>query len=245
MNNCTVKDCENIVVAKGLCKKHYYRLRNTGSLETKRDTTIWKSSEGTCEFSGCKNKRKSSGLCNTHYKQKLKYGKPGSTLQSNKGTCSIEGCENKAHSKGMCRTHYIRTLKYGDPSILIKGHNTGNCFVCNERVATAKGMCGRCYHNWKVSSDQVFAEKMAARNHRRRAVKNGSASEKYTKSMVIEEKGETCALCGENIDLRLAYPNPKSFTIDHIVPISKGGSDTMGNVQPAHFGCNSSKRNRV
>ena len=47
-----------------------------------------------------------------------------------------------------------------------------------------------------------------------------------------------CALCGLPINYELKHPNPWSFTIDHIIPISKGGTTDEGNLQPAHFKCN-------
>lgn len=33
-------------------------------------------------------------------------------------------------------------------------------------------------------------------------------------------------------------PHPKAPTIDHILPISKGGQDVHANIQLAHFECN-------
>lgn len=245
MKICSVDGCENEVIAKSLCRNHYYRLKRTGKLETKRDTSTWKSSEGTCEFPGCKNRRKSCGLCNTHYKQKLKYGKPGSTLSKNKGeVCKVEGCNKKAHSLEMCRNHYIQNLRHGDPTILLKGHNIGNCFVCNDRKATSKGMCKRCYVRWKVTWDEEFRLKQGLRNNRRRAARVNAPSEKYTRAQVLEKTNGKCALCGEMIDLSVEFPNPLCFTYDHILPVSKGGSNLLENVQAAHFGCNSHKRDK-
>jgi 5-methylcytosine-specific restriction endonuclease McrA len=50
-----------------------------------------------------------------------------------------------------------------------------------------------------------------------------------------------CALCGELIDYSLRHPDPGCFTIDHIVPIARGGEDVYENVQPSHFRCNRAK----
>ncbi|WP_159107502.1 HNH endonuclease [Streptomyces rubrogriseus] len=56
--------------------------------------------------------------------------------------------------------------------------------------------------------------------------------------------GWTCQLCHEPIDRAIAWPHPKSPSIDHIVPLSRGGAHALSNVQSAHLGCNSSKRDR-
>ena len=52
-----------------------------------------------------------------------------------------------------------------------------------------------------------------------------------------------CGICGELIDLRLKYPNEMSFSIDHIVPRSLGGSHSAKNLQAAHLSCNSRRGN--
>jgi 5-methylcytosine-specific restriction endonuclease McrA len=44
--------------------------------------------------------------------------------------------------------------------------------------------------------------------------------------------------------MTVKVPEPLAPTIDHIVPVSKGGDDTRANVQLAHFRCNSVKGNR-
>jgi len=50
-------------------------------------------------------------------------------------------------------------------------------------------------------------------------------------------KGKPCALCGLPI-------NRDDFSIDHIVPRSKGGTNRLINLQPAHIECNSRKADR-
>ncbi len=41
------------------------------------------------------------------------------------------------------------------------------------------------------------------------------------------------------------HPDPKSASIDHIIPISRGGGDVKANVQLTHFSCNIAKNNRA
>lgn len=82
------------------------------------------------------------------------------------------------------------------------------------------------------------------KNRRRRAAKRGGASEPYTLAEVAVRDDFRCGLCGDSVPMTVRVPDPLAPTIDHIVPISKGGDDTRANVQLAHFRCNSVKGNR-
>ncbi|WP_353526874.1 HNH endonuclease [Amycolatopsis kentuckyensis] len=79
------------------------------------------------------------------------------------------------------------------------------------------------------------------KNRKRRALKAGARHEAYTTAEIAERDKFTCQLCGMPVDMGLKYPDTRSPSIDHIVAIANGGDDTPGNVQLAHFGCNSSK----
>lgn len=245
---CSVDGCDEFVVGRGLCNKHYYRLKRTGKLETKRDVEsfVYKSEIDKCTFDGCNNKVKAAGLCSNHYKQKLKYGKPGSTLGKTGGECSIEGCDKPVHSKGMCLVHYQKQRKYGNPLEVRQQESSEFCTDCGKKIKSSSlGRCRKCYYKYKVSTDEEYAHKMNQRNHRRRTAILGVKSEKYTKTDVFEKTNGVCHICGEVIDMTIKSPNKRSFSIDHVIPVSLGGDDILENVMPAHRGCNSSKSNKI
>ena len=51
-----------------------------------------------------------------------------------------------------------------------------------------------------------------------------------------------CALCGADIDYTAKPLTRWSFSADHVVPLREGGDPySPGNLQPAHYGCNSRK----
>jgi len=54
-----------------------------------------------------------------------------------------------------------------------------------------------------------------------------------------------CGICGRPIDYLLPHDDPMSFTVDHIIPLAKGGADRIDNKQAAHRTCNSTKRART
>tara|TARA_Y100001980_G_C14331142_1_gene148457 strand:- start:56 stop:598 length:543 start_codon:yes stop_codon:yes gene_type:complete len=57
---------------------------------------------------------------------------------------------------------------------------------------------------------------------------------------------ETCPMCKrrwENIPLLKGRKSP--ITMDHIIPISKGGTNLIENVQPLCYSCNSKKSNKM
>ena len=55
-----------------------------------------------------------------------------------------------------------------------------------------------------------------------------------------------CALCGEPIDYTITDRlHPRAFVVDHIIPLARGGTDTLDNKQAAHRECNAKKAARL
>lgn len=83
-------------------------------------------------------------------------------------------------------------------------------------------------------------------DHRKRARKYGVPYKPgITLAKLIERDGNMCQICGgqcDTTDRRYGFSGPLYPSIDHIKPMSKGGSHTWDNVQLAHVICNSYKR---
>ncbi len=78
---------------------------------------------------------------------------------------------------------------------------------------------------------------------RRRANRFNNGFEYYKESEVLELYGDSCHIC--NIKIDLSAPRlpgldgwENGLHIDHLVPLSKGGPDTLDNVRPSHGSCN-------
>lgn len=62
---------------------------------------------------------------------------------------------------------------------------------------------------------------------------------------LIRRGDRDCPECGEEIDLSLEYPHPMYRTIDHIIPLAKGGKHILSNCQLMHYQCNAAKGVRL
>ncbi len=98
------------------------------------------------------------------------------------------------------------------------------------RIATKK---------WNVANP----EKRQINKRKYRASKRGNVHAPYTDISIFERDSWMCGICGTKINKRLKWPTPRSKSIDHIIPISKGGVDAPVNLQASHLRCNISKSN--
>ena len=73
---------------------------------------------------------------------------------------------------------------------------------------------------------------------RRRKYIANATIEKFSSIEIYERDGWICQICHTRVDKRLTYPSPMSKSLDHIIPVSLGGSHERRNVQLAHLGCN-------
>lgn len=119
-----------------------------------------------------------------------------------------------------------------------------NCRLCGRRKAAedfvnSKGKessaCKACRR--KKAQEHVRAyyrrlppDKRHELTHRKRAEAYGVAHVPYSRTAILARWGHTCAYCPA-----------LAKHLDHVVPLSRGGTDTEDNIVPACAPCNLSK----
>ena len=82
-------------------------------------------------------------------------------------------------------------------------------------------------------------------SQRRRARMQTQEIEIFSDLEIFERDGWICQICFDVIDPEIKLPDVMCVSLDHIMPISRGGSHTRINVQAAHLKCNTKKANVV
>lgn len=92
--------------------------------------------------------------------------------------------------------------------------------------------------NWRVRNP----DKANAISAKKRALKRRDDAELILPSAVFERDGWLCGICRCKVNSTLRYPNPLSASVDHIMPLSRGGEHSYRNVQCSHLVCNLRKQ---
>jgi len=102
-------------------------------------------------------------------------------------------------------------------------------------VRFCSDFCRKAFFTNKPCSPKKFYSKRRRREYRR-----GDKIDRYE---VFEHYDWICNICGSKIDKSLKFPNKRAATLDHLIPLSKGGRHVWENVAPAHADCNEDKGN--
>jgi hypothetical protein len=88
---------------------------------------------------------------------------------------------------------------------------------------------------WRNRNPEKFLEQMALHQSKRRAWKLGNDSRRVTRTewrRILRRARGRCFYCGEQ---------QARLTMDHVVPLARGGRHAIGNLAPACLRCNQSK----
>ena len=116
------------------------------------------------------------------------------------------------------------------------------------RLAGQRRPCKQCGVEFAPSREQSRYCSDRCQNryrHLNRTRKDAYRGELINLADVFKRDAGECQLCGAPVDLSIRWPDPMSASLDHVVPMSQGGPHTLTNVQLAHLGCNSRKRDRT
>ena len=91
---------------------------------------------------------------------------------------------------------------------------------------------------------------MRIKNDRRvRRMRTRRHDNDITLEMLFKKDNGVCYLCGDVCDWSAVDAEGNALneypSIDHVRPISKGGTHTWDNVKLAHRGCNTAKRDHI
>lgn len=147
--------------------------------------------------------------------------------------CCSRLCQSKL-------TGSITRSRYGGTGRMYDCRYCGKHF--RPRHPSYRTYCSRdCYYDELAVKR---GEKPPAVDRPRDVFGSGRHTSKAVRLSVFERDGGICKLCGRKVDLTLRAPHPESMTLDHILPLSKGGSNDLANVQLAHYRCNSLRQDR-
>ena len=88
---------------------------------------------------------------------------------------------------------------------------------------------------------ELNPEKSKIKDDRRRAMRLSAFIEDVSLSVVIDIHGAVCVVCATAIDVTLAHPHPMSKSLEHVIPLARGGEHSYNNCAPSHLRCNISK----
>lgn len=107
MTNCAVTGCVRYVHMKGLCRKHYLRVVEYGTVEPSPGRPV-----RLCSHKDCKRKHYAKGYCSMHY-QRYRNGLDMDYVKVIP-PCSQEGCERESNTHGLCASHYSQLWRGGE-----------------------------------------------------------------------------------------------------------------------------------
>jgi 5-methylcytosine-specific restriction endonuclease McrA len=212
-----------------------------------------------CNVDGCDSPIRSSRseYCELHYYRLRRNGtltnKDGSDYINPSMHCVYCNKPTNIHTKYCSQSCNIRHLRQSpivkqcsyckasfDPRTYGKG-SKANC--CSKE-------CLRLFDRqkakeYRLADPERYKHRERAAEYKRKSLKRAVAYEDIDRALVFARDNYICQLCFEPVDMQAKWPDRFFATLDHIKPLSKGGSHTYSNVQTAHLKCNCINGNRV
>lgn len=159
--------------------------------------------------------------------------------------CTKPGCGKALRARGLCSTHYNRQHQPHRHALRVAA-----CTVCGTPVlrpakADRRPACSiecRRVIQFGAEAEHGAGYDWATDAARRARLAGATVIEPFDRTEVFERDGWLCYLCEQPTD-QDATPFDRAYpTVDHVVPLSRGGQHTLANVRTACLGCNSAKQ---
>lgn len=202
----------------------------------------------TCSIEGCGRPFLAREMCSTHYSRWRKQGgqpRPKAFISRTERRCSK--CEAVKHpsefysSGGWCaECHRAHSRRNYVPTRLPLP--ACYCVECGEKFRPFRRTDITCTRN---CADQRARRFGRLESNLTRAMRRLVQVEVVSSEVVFDRDDWICQICHEDIPRDSSWPDALSASLDHILPLSRGGEHSYVNCQASHLGCNRSKGAKV
>ncbi len=136
----------------------------------------------------------------------------------------------------VCKDLYRREE---DKRVRVESKSERVCVGCNETIPRS----ARADKKW--CSEECASRVRGHTMNTQRRIRTNEAIQNFKRIDIYERDGWICQLCKKAVNPKLSFPSPACASLDHVIPLSRGGSHLATNVQLAHLRCNTSRGNKV
>lgn len=226
-----------------VCAVHYRRWKARGSFGLPAKQPILQ-----CAAPGCfyKARARTVIFCRTHEKRLERGSKAG--LGPIIKTCLQCGGALKLNQSKFCSLNCGCRFSRGTPESKI----CVNCGIAFKHPGKNDVTCSvtciveherQLHKRW--SQTEKFKEIARQREYRRKARKKAVHFEDFLRNEIFERDGWSCQICGQPVLRNVKFPHPFFPTLDHRIPLARGGPHTRDNAQTAHLLCNIQKSDKI
>lgn len=184
-----------------------------------------------CDIKECGRPHRGRGYCNTHLLRLQRHGHPLVAKKAANGThtaqtCFVPECDAGAKARGYCAKHYSRLVRHGDVDVRLK---LGNGEASEQRKLENR-------RNARNRYSKTVHGRLRSRyaNAKRRVLSGGGSAHISKHEFLSLWNSPLCGICSTNV-------SDADKSIDHIIPLARGGSNDLENMQIAHLVCNQRK----
>jgi hypothetical protein len=99
--------------------------------------------------------------------------------------------------------------------------------------------------NWEDANPDKKKSKVINSSINRRGREKAVFSEKINSIEIYERDRWVCHICKSPIDRYAKSPHPLSPSLDHVIPLSRGGHHSALNIKSSHLRCNLKKHTSI
>lgn len=181
----------------------------------------------------------------------------------------MPSCDSPSRKLGWCSKHHSRITRNGSPFDKDQAwvvQDVSSCIYCGLGIPDGIGFRKYCSQRCAARNfygkntspkpcaicglfiDLSTESESGKRKYESTSYCNACRAGVNLRSFIprlLRTKGSRCNICDLPIDMTLKYPNLMSRSVDHIVPRSFGGLETLENLSLAHLSCNVRKQNKI
>ena len=149
----------------------------------------------------------------------------------------IEGRTGRKTCSDKCKTEYTLSRRFKPK--LVECNNES----CSNEFFTEFGSFSKMYCSISCRDEEKKRKRKVVKYNRKKRIR-AAFVERVVPNEIYKRDKYICQLCYKPLMMNKKVPHHEAPTVDHVIPIAKGGTHEPNNVQAAHFMCNSLKGDR-